>query len=218
MSTTHTVQQGENLSKIARLHKIPNWRDIYFHESNADFRKKRPNPNIICPGDLIHIPDSVNKSVTIRTGAHHVFYVDRETQTLTLRLLGEDGRPKGRVQADLTINGQKKSVISSADGKLKIEFDDPAVETMHVDVFADPESSEPTHQYELQLAHLDPADTLSGLQARLNGLGHDCGVVDGVYGKRTKEGIKSYQAACNMNADGQPTAAIYLSAQKDFGC
>ena len=218
MATLHIVQQGENLFSIAREHKVPNWRDIYFHEANAEFRKKRPNPNIICPGDEIQIPDSETKSVTIRTGAHHVFYVDRETQNLTLRLLDEHGRPKGNVSCELTINGQKKAVASGADGKLKIQVDDPSLKAMHIDVFADPESEEPTHQYELQLAFLDPPDTLAGLQARLNSLGHDCGVVDGIYGKRTKEGIKSYQAARSLDINGNPSSEIYRSAQKDFGC
>ncbi|RLT96862.1 peptidoglycan-binding protein [Ketobacter sp.] len=218
MPTTHIVQQGENLFTIARQHKIANWRDIYFHDANAAFRKKRPNPNIICAGDEIQIPQTESKSVTVRTGAHHVFYVDRETQKLTLRLLDESGRPKSKVPAELSINGNKKPVVSGTDGTLKLEVDDPNVKVMHLDVFADPDMTEPSHRFELQLAHLDPADTLAGLQARLNSLGHDCGVVDGIYGRRTKEGIMSYQAACNMTVDGQPSPDIYHAAQKDFGC
>jgi hypothetical protein len=35
---------------------VSNWRTIYDHPSNADFKRKRPNPNLIFPGDRIFIP------------------------------------------------------------------------------------------------------------------------------------------------------------------
>ncbi len=57
MTTPYTVQRGDNLSKIARAHRLSNWRDIYDHAENADFRRRRPNPNLIHPGDVVMIPD-----------------------------------------------------------------------------------------------------------------------------------------------------------------
>lgn len=57
MPITHTIAQGENLTIIAEKYGfISNWRAIYFHPSNAAFRKKRPNPMLVYPGDVINIP------------------------------------------------------------------------------------------------------------------------------------------------------------------
>lgn len=57
MSSRYTVQPGDNLSKIARRHGYPSWRVIYYHADNAEFRRRRPNPNLIHPGDILVLPD-----------------------------------------------------------------------------------------------------------------------------------------------------------------
>jgi len=57
MPKNYTVQPGDTLSKIASKHGFNNYRDIYDHPSNAPFRAKRPNPNLIFPGDVIVIPE-----------------------------------------------------------------------------------------------------------------------------------------------------------------
>src|SRR4249920_494288 len=57
MSTTHTVLQGECLSSIAHDFGFGDWHVIYDHPQNASFKTKRPNPNLIYPGDELFIPD-----------------------------------------------------------------------------------------------------------------------------------------------------------------
>lgn len=75
MPSKYTVRSGDTLSAIARQHGIADWRTLYNHPDNASFRQKRPNPNLIHPGDQLIIPDRTDKSVTVRSGAHHVFVV-----------------------------------------------------------------------------------------------------------------------------------------------
>lgn len=58
MPTTHIVQPGENLTVIARKYGIPDWRTLYNHPNNLAFRNKRPNPNLIFPGDQLFIPNT----------------------------------------------------------------------------------------------------------------------------------------------------------------
>jgi len=57
MTTYHTVGPGENLSLIARKYGLKSWKDIYRYDANSDFRDKRPNENLIFPGDVVVIPD-----------------------------------------------------------------------------------------------------------------------------------------------------------------
>jgi len=54
----HKIQKGETLSGIGARWGT-SWTKIYQHPSNAEFRKKRPNPNIIRPGDNVNIPINV---------------------------------------------------------------------------------------------------------------------------------------------------------------
>src|SRR5436190_13024735 len=71
MATTHKVEQGECLSSVAKKYGFANWRTIYQHPQNAEFREKRPNPNIIYPGDLIFIPDPELKEKSVQTEKRH---------------------------------------------------------------------------------------------------------------------------------------------------
>ena len=57
MGTRYTVQPGDTLSRIAARHGLPSWRMVYNSPDNADFRRRRPNPNLIQPGDVLILPD-----------------------------------------------------------------------------------------------------------------------------------------------------------------
>jgi hypothetical protein len=56
----HTVQKGESLSVIARQHGIRFWANMYLAAENDGFRDKRPNPDLIQPGDRIVIPSKAS--------------------------------------------------------------------------------------------------------------------------------------------------------------
>jgi hypothetical protein len=55
-SSQYTVRAGDTLTAIARRFGFASWRDIYYHPDNETFRKKRPNPDKIFPGDVLAIP------------------------------------------------------------------------------------------------------------------------------------------------------------------
>ncbi|MGO9109819.1 MAG: LysM peptidoglycan-binding domain-containing protein [Thermoguttaceae bacterium] len=56
--SVYVVKPGDTLSAIARQHGIKSWQELYNDASNTSFRMKRPNPNLIFPGDQINIPDA----------------------------------------------------------------------------------------------------------------------------------------------------------------
>jgi len=58
----YSIRKGDTLSDLASRYKLPGWRAIYDHASNADFRKLRPNPNKIEIGDRIWIPSKLASS------------------------------------------------------------------------------------------------------------------------------------------------------------
>lgn len=67
MGAEYIVKKGDYLTKIAHDHGFDDWRTIYNSPENGAFKAKRPNPDLIHPGDRIIIPQVV-KSVTA-TGA-----------------------------------------------------------------------------------------------------------------------------------------------------
>ena len=56
MAITYVVKTGDNLTSIARKFNFKSWQELYNHPDNAEFRRKRPNPNIIFTGDELRIP------------------------------------------------------------------------------------------------------------------------------------------------------------------
>jgi hypothetical protein len=89
MGTSYTVQSGDSLSAIARQHGLASWRDIYFYEENANFRRKRPDPNRIYPGDELIIPTEPSKG--------------RLGDTSRFRLLDVDLRLRADLDPDLLL-------------------------------------------------------------------------------------------------------------------
>jgi hypothetical protein len=69
MPRTHVVVEGENLSTIAAREGFRDFRKLYEAPENAELRKKRPNPNLILPGDEVVIPDRKPLSVKVAPGA-----------------------------------------------------------------------------------------------------------------------------------------------------
>lgn len=55
------------------------------------------------------------------------------------------------------------------------------------------------------------------LQTLLNGLGHDSGAPDGLFGSGTRRAVRSYQAAQGLPADGFPTAALLTRVRQSAG-
>jgi hypothetical protein len=56
MSIPYTVKPGDTLSSIARQFRLKSWKEIYRHDDNRGFRGKRPNADLIFPGDVVMIP------------------------------------------------------------------------------------------------------------------------------------------------------------------
>jgi len=52
----YIVRSGDTLVAIARRNGFADWREIYNAPQNADFRRRRPDPNRIFPGDQLILP------------------------------------------------------------------------------------------------------------------------------------------------------------------
>src|SRR4051812_46554858 len=103
MAGWHTVAQGECLSSLAAQNNLAGWRSIYDRSENASFRAKRPNPNVIYPGDQVYIPDPDPGSINKPTDKKHTFTLIQDKTMLRIVAADQDGNGYGQCDYSLTI-------------------------------------------------------------------------------------------------------------------
>ena len=119
--THYIVRSGDTLVRIAKQHGFADWRTIYNAPENAAFRRKRPDPDRIFPGDDLIIPDREPPPGGFETGRRHRFRlahaVDRALATLTVRVRDRAGRPLDRAEVKLVDAGSLPAgTAETADG------------------------------------------------------------------------------------------------------
>ena len=87
MPTEYIVQSGDNLTKIACAHGLRSWRQIYFHPDNVEFRRQRPDPSLIRPGDRLMIPEQ-SELVTEHEGRSTLTSHDQEPWVISVPQFG----------------------------------------------------------------------------------------------------------------------------------
>jgi N-acetylmuramoyl-L-alanine amidase len=194
-SKKHVVKQGETLASIAALNGFSDFKPIFSHPDNAELRKKRKDPNILFPGDIVAIPAARPKTVVKPSGAVATFVLASTQLRLELRMLdpfdkplaekscelrndalGPDGKPTGSIiGSDLKTDDKGRTGANIA----------PSVVDAELKVFATvplpfPIPKPPTiEKYDLIVGGLDPVVERSGLRGRLNNLGYFAGLGDG---------------------------------------
>ena len=217
MPIEHTVQQGDCLSSIAKQYGFADWSTIYNYDLNSGFRKLRPNPNILSPGDRLYIPDKTVKSEPSETAKVHTFQLTTKETRLRLVVRDIDGQPLGGKKYKLIVAGATHEGVLPDSALLDQPIPPDALEG-ELTVWADESYPEYPDTWTLKLGHLDPIESLSGVQARLNNLGYDCGPVDGVNGPRTKAAVMAFQKNHGLEVDGIPGPKTQSALQGKHNC
>jgi putative peptidoglycan binding protein len=207
----HVVKQGECLSSIAHAHGFGSYKAIYEHADNAEFRKKRPDPAVILPGDEITIPDVKPKTIVLATGQRHQIVVRRPVVQLRVRLRDRDGSPVADQDYVLRHEGGESKGRTTSDGILE-ETVPASIEGARVEFGA----SGLTLQ--LRCGTVDPVETISGAQVRLNNLGFGAGAVDGILGSRTRDAVRRFQEANHLAASGELDDQTCRKLVEAYGC
>ena len=194
------VLQGECTSSIAK-DTGHFWRTIWDHANNANLKQRRVDPNVLCAGDAVYVPDLCAKDDPGSTDQHHKFRRRGEPSFLRLVVEGPQG-PRANEPYTLIVDGREFSGVTDAKGKIEQAIPGNA---RHGELRVGPPDNQKV--YLLQLGHLDPLETIAGVQARLNNLGFKCGPVNNELQDGTRAGISAFQAANGLSATGEPDAA-----------
>ena len=177
MSTTYQVQAGDCLASIAKKFGFRDYRVIYDDPNNKEFKKARPDPNVIYPGDALYIPDPKpsTKTAPAKTDKRNKFVVNVEKLLLRIQVKDEDEKPLSGKSYELRLGtSDVRKGATDGDGIVEQPIDATTAAAKLLVFDGDPKTG-PLYVWDVAIGHLNPAETLSGSKARLNNLGYFCG-------------------------------------------
>lgn len=218
MSRLHLVQQGECLTSIAVRYGFRDVAALYNDPANAALRRARPNPNVLLPGDVVNIPERAPESFSRATDSVHTFTLSRPTRLLRIVLKDTDGQPMSGLDYSIEIGGRNIDGCTDAEGLLSARV--PISEN-----FASITVLPSGITRKVAIGHLDPVQAngrvvVTGIQARLNNLGFQCGAVDGVFGPATRAAVLAFETKVLGRAEpkGKPDAEVRRALLREHGC
>jgi N-acetylmuramoyl-L-alanine amidase len=211
MSSSHTVQQGEHIAGIAHKYGFRTYQVIWNHARNAELKKKRVNPNVLFPGDVLFIPDKQPKIEQRSTTEMYTFKLKLTPLKLSVVVRGRDGKPLPDTDVVLELDGETFNLKTDGDGKIERPISPDTVGgTLKV----------PSLQIEspIRIGHLDPVDELSGKAGRLANLGYYRGPFDPVDEAELASAVEEFQCDHGLAIDGDCGPQTQAKLKEIHGC
>ncbi len=202
VSTIHVVKQGDCLYRIAQRYGFADWHTIYDHADNAAFRAKRPNPNVIYPGDELAIPDKDTKQVTLGTTSKHTLQVKRQKVMLRVELRDELDEPLAGKEYELKLGQSVYEGTTDGDGILE-EKVKASEELGELTVWGSSDREAERWFWNISVGHLDPVEELVGVRQRLNNLGYYCEARGAEADDSLRFAVKGFQRAAELEVTGE---------------
>jgi N-acetylmuramoyl-L-alanine amidase len=163
---THVVESGECMTAIAARFGIHDPAAVYGHPENAALRDKRPNMNVLLPGDEVFVPEPQPKKMERGSDATHKFVARVAVKELRVVLLDADRQPIAGAAYVLTIGFDERTGTTTSEGVVH-EKRIPARATSALLTLPDLQLST-----QLEIGALDPIGADTGVNARLQNLGY----------------------------------------------
>jgi hypothetical protein len=193
--TPHVVRQGEYLTQLASRLGFDAER-VWNHEANRELRERRPNPDVLHPGDVLHLPPPRRAGASLAPHAANRYRARVPRVEVSIRLLDVDGRPSAG--QPFTVLDLPREVSGRTDGDGRAVFLVP-VSTQAVRLVV----GEPGTTYRVNVGHLDPVQERSGARRRLEHLGYlSAGPLVGDETERVRLAIEAFQRASGLPATG----------------
>jgi len=210
MPIRHTVSSGDCISSIAFARGFfPD--TVWNHADNADLKSEREDPNVLRPGDVVVIPDKTKKQVDKADKAKHRFKRKGVPDKLRLQILTENGDPVANRPYVLDLDGALFNGSTDGDGVIERAVP-PDAKRAKLTLENWP------LEYNLNLGHLAPADTLEGAQMRLNNLGYDCESTGGRLDEPTAKALRRFQGEKELDVTGELDQATIDKLKEVHGC
>jgi hypothetical protein len=207
----HTVEQGESAASIAAKYGFHDWRKIYNLPENAPLRQKRPQAEILYPGDEVFIPEKELGEYSRATEKKHKFKLKAPKPTkLKIIVKDEKDQPFANKPYKLTLD-EKLVFNGTTNGEGLLEADIPVTTEQGILEIEG-------YKLPVRVSHLDPIDELTGVQGRLHNLSYDCGPIDGNLSEKTIDAVKAFQEAVGLQPTGEVDEATKNKLKEKHGC
>ncbi len=188
------------------IHSISNkfgfyWETIWNHPDNAALKNARSDPSMLLAGDKIAIPEKERGEESVATEAKHRFRRLGIPVKLRLRFL-EDGEPQANLNCVAQIDGRHIDCRTNGEGEVEIPIP-PNAKSGWIRLGDSPVV------HELDIGHLDPPDTLQGIQQRLQNLGFYEGAIDSERGPVTKGSLNGFAAVHELQLDEDDPTSLF---------
>jgi N-acetylmuramoyl-L-alanine amidase len=208
---SYTIKQGDHLAKVARQFGFRHWETVWKAGENADLRAKRPDPNVLYPGDVLFIPEKQDKEESKPTAKQHRFRVKISKIKLRIVVRDFDNLPLTNTECKLEVEGAVYPLTT--DGKGQIEQLIP--ESAENGKLAIPDLD---FELPLHIGHLDPVDIDTGWKARLINLGYHWGTLDDdKEDLRLSWALEEFQCDYSVTITGKPDAATRAKLKEVYG-
>ena len=186
------------------------WETLWNHPDNEGLKAKRQDPAVLFPGDKVFVPVKRPKEMNEPTNQVHKYRVKNVPAKLKLRFLDDSGKPRTNLQFVLDVDGKEFTGVTDGEGAINISIPPNAKRGRLV-------FESENEEYDLPLGHLDPVDEISGIQARLKGLGHYQGETTGTLDEKTQAAIREYQTSAGAEPTGEIDESIKGKLQDAYG-
>ncbi len=152
------------------------WEELWSHPRNARLREVRPNPNLLLPGDVVHIPVAPEPAgQPLTPGQRHRFRGAQPRTELRVRFIRREAGGEvvvANAPYTLRVDGVDTSGTTTADGFAEARIPSRA-RRASIELHPDTEHA---HLVDVDIGHLDPVEAETGVLQRLQNLGFLRGV------------------------------------------
>lgn len=211
MPITYEIQPGDSTDSVAFAHglfALTVWDD----PANKELSEQRKNRNVLLPGDLLVLHDKRPDPKDCATDARHVFRRRGVPSKYRLQVLYQ-GLPVKNAAYRLVVD--KVLHEGSTDDNGMLEEFVPA-DSKKGAVLVHLPQPDPPLVFRVVFGMLDPIDSLSGMEGRLNNLGYIRAAPGHSQATRVWNGIRRLQRDFDLPITGEPdkkTLACLASLQ-----
>lgn len=213
-----TVHRGDCIASIAAAQGF-RADTLWNHGENSALKALRSNPMVLHPGDEVFIPEREEKQVEKPAGAQHCFVFKAMPPTrLEVQLLDFLGEPRANMPCIVDIDGELREGRSTdGDGFLR-EPISPLARTARIRFTGEDLPPWDEEWLEIDLGHVDPIDTVQGVQQRLLNLGAPSQAVTGEMDERTQRSLRWLQRRHGLPVTGEADGATQAKLLELHGC
>ena len=183
----YIVKQGDCINSIAyEFGFFP--KTIWDYPNNSSLKNLRKDPSILYVGDKVFIPEKTIKLISVNCDIRARLKLNGVPARLRLIFLNFKGEPFANSPYKLEVDGKIIEDTLDSEGLLDISISPSAKKAT---IFIGNKLDE--IRYELNLGYLNPLETISGVKARLNDLGYNCGEENEELNLLTQMAILSFQ-------------------------